>query len=146
TWNGKRRPDLGVANGENGLFITVVDFNLPAVEVMLQQFLGGSFQVGAQQVSGLAVIDAGMNRHFVRDWGNNDQPQQPGCRSASPEHVIQDLVLELAAFTAEVDAGLFPRQSLRLQDVFGCEDLGGILASGIGERWKTEPSIFAATG
>src|SRR3990172_5591042 len=103
-------------------------------------------QIGAQQVSGVSVIDMRMSRHFVGDRSNDNQPQMSSCGAASPEHVIEDFVTNFATFAAKVDAGLLPIQAIRLADVLRGEDLGSVLAPRVGRIRETEAGIFAATG
>ena len=124
----------------------MVDFNLPAVEVVLQEFFRGGFQIRAQQVGGIPVIDVRMSGHFVGDGSNHNQAEVPSCGTAPPEDVIEDFVTNFTALGAKADAGLLPIQAIRLADVVGSEDLGGVLTARAGKIGKTEPRIFAATG
>src|SRR5262249_804554 len=145
TGDGKSRRDLSLTDSEDGLFVAMIQLNLPTVEVMLQQFFGGSFQIRAQQISRIAVIDVRMNRHFVRDRGDNDQSKSSLCSTASPEHVIENFVAKFAAFGTEVHWGLFPRQSSRLAHAFRSEDFDRIFATRIGQGWETESGVLPAT-
>ena len=137
---------MRMTDSQYGLFIAMIDFNLPAVEVVLKQLFRGGFQIGAEQISGVAVIDARMSRHFVGDRSNDNQPQMSNCSAASPEDVVEDFVTDLATFGAKVDASFLPIQAIRLTNVLRGEDFDGILAPRIGKIRETEPGIFAATG
>src|ERR1017187_7891612 len=49
-------PQLGLADAQGILLVAVVDFDLPAVEVDLQQLGGGVLQVGGEPIGGLTVV------------------------------------------------------------------------------------------
>src|SRR3990172_1089405 len=135
-----------MTDSQYGLFIAMVDFNLPAVEVVLKQLFGRGLQIGAQQVSGVPVIDARMRGDFVGDRSNDNQTQMSSSGAASPEHVIEDLVTDFAQFGSKVDAGFLPKQAIRLANVLRRKDLDSILAPRAGRIRETESGIFTTTG
>ena len=51
---------LGVANTEVAFLFAVVDLDLPVVEVGLDQFGGGGFEVGGEQIGFLPVMDGAV--------------------------------------------------------------------------------------
>ena len=48
TRNREPRPDLRMTDSEKRLFVAMVDFNLPAVEVVLKQLFRRGLPIGAQ--------------------------------------------------------------------------------------------------
>src|SRR5262245_14900016 len=119
---------MRVADRQDGLFIAMVDLNLPAVEVVLEQLFRRGLQVGTQEVGGPPVIEARTNRHFVGKRRNDDEAQKASCGTTSPEHVIKDFVTNLALFGSEADAGLLPSQAIRLADILRREKIDRIAA------------------
>jgi len=66
-------PQLGLSDAQGILLIAVVDFDLPAVEVDLQQLGGRVPQVGGEQIGGLTVIDFGAFPFVIGGRSHDEQ-------------------------------------------------------------------------
>src|SRR3990172_2058726 len=60
------RTYLGLADAQEVFFVPMIDLNLPAIEIGLNQFNHQSLQIGSQQVSRLAVVSSGVLEKLIR--------------------------------------------------------------------------------
>ena len=66
-------PQLCLSHTEGVLLVAVVDLDLPAVEINLQQLFGGALEIGGQQIGGLTVVETTAFAFTLRG-GSHDQP------------------------------------------------------------------------
>jgi hypothetical protein len=55
--NGSGIPELSLANAQGVFLLSMVDFDLPAVEIDLKKLTRGMFQVGAEQKGRLTLVE-----------------------------------------------------------------------------------------
>src|SRR2546425_11199213 len=70
-----RIPQLGLAHTQRVLLVAMVDFDLPAVEIDLQQRTRATPQVGGQQIGGVSVVAPGTLA-FAVGRGRDDEEAQ----------------------------------------------------------------------
>jgi hypothetical protein len=80
-----RIPQLGLAHPQGVLFFAVIDFDVPAVEIDLQQLGGGTGPVGAQQIGRLAVVPACTLAFAIGGGRDDEQAQGAGAAPALPQ-------------------------------------------------------------
>ena len=95
-------PQLGLSYAQGILLVAVVDFDLPAVEVDLQQLGSGVAQVGGEQKGGLAVIEFGTFP-FAIGGGSDDEEAQGDLAGAAPPVDLRHLFIADAAALASVE-------------------------------------------
>src|ERR1035441_2775853 len=66
--------------------VTVIDFDLPTVEIDLQQLLDGILEIGGQQESRQAVIQLAALTFAVGSGRHHQQSQWTSARAAFPLH------------------------------------------------------------
>src|SRR5260370_477316 len=107
-----------MTHSKDALFVAMVDFNLPTIEVGLQKLFGSQLVVVAQQVCLLPVIAPPLFSLAIGRGREHKEPQKPPTTSPLPEHLADFLEANLAVFRAVKDFGLFPgdggRRLLRL--------------------------------
>ena len=67
-------PQLRLPDTESILLLAVVDLDLPAVEINLQQWLGGAVEIGGQQVGGLTVVESTALALAIGGGSHDQQP------------------------------------------------------------------------
>src|SRR4029077_20589022 len=139
------RPDLCLTHSKDALFVAMVDFNLPTIEVGLQKFFGAQLVIVAQQVGFFAVVEMACFGLAIRDGRHDKEAQKPSTASPLPEHLADFLEADPAVFGAVKDFGLFPRDSGVFRDRFGTEKLCSIVATTLPLMGKTEPQVFASS-
>src|SRR5438876_2644267 len=144
-WDRLLGPHLGLADAQPVFFFAMIDLDLPAIKVSLQQTRDRTFQVRGQQISGVAVVGARLLRQLVRLGRHHDQPQGAGAGGPLPQHPRHQLVANPAPLSRIAKAGALPGVMVLLADLLGRQDLSVLaaLASGGG---KAQPGVLAAAG
>src|SRR6266498_55752 len=118
-------PDLRLSYSQQIFFITMIDFNLPAIKTSLDQQLGRRSQIGRQEVSRLAIVSARVRGKLVRHRSDHEQSQSASAAAAFPQHTLHLFILLLA-------------------QLLGSEYLLIVFATRAFRSGKAEPCIFAA--
>src|SRR5208337_395940 len=111
--------------------VAVVDFDLPAVEINLQELFGGSLQVSGQQVSRLAVVESTAFTFAIGGGSDDQQAERDASCTPAPVHLGHFFVADLAPLAPVEQLGLFPGPGLILAHLFGGERLGVVEAARI---------------
>jgi len=140
-------PDLGVLQADVLLFITMVHFDLPAINGGLHKDLDAQVKVVAEEEGGLSVIGFAVHGEAIGNGSDHDQTQELRACPSLPEHPTSFLEPNGSLLAAYEELFLAPG-SLVGTDIFGGE-LDGIIDA----RWMsrivgsdTELGIFAASG
>src|SRR5208282_1405654 len=132
-------PQLGLSDAQGILLVAVVDFDLPAVEVDLQQLGGGVPEVGGEQIGGLTVVEFGAFP-FAIGGRRHDEEAEGNLAGAPPPMDLRYLFITDAAALASVEQlGLFPGVGLVLPDLLGSKGGERVKAAGRLGSTKTEP-------
>ena len=134
-------PQLGLSDAQGILLVAVVDFDLPAVEVDLQQLGGGVLQIGGEQIGRLAVVEFAAFAFAIGGSSDDEEAERDLAGAAAPIDLRHLLVTDTAALASVEQLGLLPGVGLVPTDLFGGKGGEGVKAPG---RWgsaKTEPCI-----
>lgn len=102
----RRMADLGLADSEEVFFVAMLDLDLPAVVVGLNQQGGRRGEFGGEEVSRVAIADALPPLGTVGSGGENDQPQEASSGSMLPEDTGQEFAADHPITAGEVDSHL----------------------------------------
>ena len=134
-------PQLRFSHPQGILLVAVVDFDLPAVEVDLQQLGGGVPQVGGEQIGRLAVVEFAAFAFAIGGSSDDEEAERDLAGAAAPIDLRHLLVTDTAALASVEQLGLLPGVGLVPTDLFGGKGGESVKAPG---RWgsaKTEPCI-----
>ena len=81
--------NLGLANAEQGLFISEVDFDVPALEISFNDFACGHGRVSADQKGGLAIQQLGTFAETVGEWCDDDELKSLMGSGGTPHYVLK---------------------------------------------------------
>src|SRR6266545_409643 len=126
-------PDLRLSYSQQIFFITMIDFNLPAIKTSLDQ-----------QLSRLAIVSARVRGKLVRHRSDHEQSQSAPAAAAFPQHTLHLFILQQAPRPTEINPSSRPRTILLLAQLFGSEYLLIVFATRAFRSGKAEPCIFAA--
>src|ERR1035441_2424298 len=107
----------------------MIDFDLPTVEVDLQQLLDGMLEIGGQQESRLAIIQLAALTLAVGSGRHYQQSQWAPARAALPVHPGHLFVAYFSPPAPIEDFGLLPSPLLILPHLLGSEFLGAVKAA-----------------
>src|SRR5579859_3051517 len=124
----------------------MIDLDLPAVEVDLEQWASGAVQIGAEQISGLAIVPACAVAFAIGSGGDDEQAQGAGPGTALPQHWGGFFIADGAALAAIEDPGGAPADLLVLAHQFGSKLIGAVDAPALTDRGQAEFGILAGTG
>jgi hypothetical protein len=83
------------------LLVAVVDFDLPAVEVDLQQLWSGVLPVGGEQIGGLTVIEFGALAFALGGRSHDEEAQRDLAGAAAPVDLRHLFITDAAALASE---------------------------------------------
>ena len=126
-------PQLRLAHAQSVLFLAVIDFDLPAVEINLNELGRGGFQVGGQQISRLPIVEPAAFAFSIRCGRNDNEAQGSAARASLPIDFLDLLVAHATLFSPIVRPGALPGEGLVLADGLGSEFFRGV---------KTPPAFF----
>ena len=107
-WYRLRRTYLSLAHAQEVLFVSMIDLDLPSVEISLNQSrcIGtGSIRVGGQQVSRVAIVGTCVRGELIGHGSDNEQPQSSGASAAFPQDALDLFIAECSPLSAEIDEG-----------------------------------------
>src|SRR3989442_152917 len=108
TGHGFGGADLSLSHAQNTFFITMIDLDLPSIEINLNERSGATVQVCHQQVSGLPVVDARMRRKLVRLGSDYNQAQLSSAAATFPKHPLHWFVPDVPPVSPKVNLGFSP--------------------------------------
>jgi hypothetical protein len=76
-FDGKCGANLGLPNTDELLFVAMVDLDVPAPEVVLNDGLKRQSGIGADQIGGLAIKKAALGGEAIPKRPDDDEAQQP---------------------------------------------------------------------
>ena len=82
--------DLCLADAQQGFLIAEVDFDVPAVEVMLQDWFGRPRGIGTNEKSRIAIAKARAFARTIGRWSNHHQPQNTLSTGRTPAQLIDN--------------------------------------------------------
>ena len=138
-------PDLSVSDTNGILLFTMINLNLPAIKITLQQHPGIALSVGAQKIGRIAVIPFGIHRCPVRLRGNHQQTKRAGSRPPLPQNIENLFVPNVAPCSSEMNPARLPGDRLILSNRFRRKPLFAVLAPSSLRGRKTQPCIFPTT-
>jgi hypothetical protein len=121
-------PELSVTDAQSVLFVAVVDLDLPAVEVDLEEVLGRGVEVSGEEVSGVAVVDLTGLALEVGGRCDDQEPEWEATCCPTPVDVGQLFVADRAPLSPVDDPGGPPRPGVVLANLFGGELLDRVEA------------------
>ena len=92
---------MRISDAQMLLFITVIDFDFPAVNIGLNEFADIDVVGVAQQIGGIAVIDLAVGREMIRNRGQYDQAKVLFSRPSLPQDIVNFFVTDLSIFSAD---------------------------------------------
>src|SRR5947209_10047116 len=119
----------------------MIDLNLPAVQIHLQQLDGGGALIGGQQKGRTPIAESAVFSAPIRDWSYHQQPKPSWTGPALPQHLLDFLVAQLPALAAMPEWDALPRQALVLTDLLRCELFLRIPSTGAGRSRSAQPHI-----
>src|SRR5436190_22030141 len=102
----------------------MIHFDLPAVEVDLDECLSRGFEIIGKKVGRIPIGPA--VRRFVRLRSDDNQPQRSFATAAPPEHTAHLFVTDGAKLASVEDAGLAPGDGVILTDLLGSEAIRAV--------------------
>src|SRR5262245_10334079 len=124
----------------------MIDFDLPTVEIDLQEGTGRGGHRGGQQIGRFAIVEAAAFAFAVRSRSNHEQTHRTSARSSLPMNSGEVFVTNYAPITAIKDPGLFPGQSIILTHLFGSELDLVVEAAASGRCTEAERCVPASAG
>src|SRR5208282_1577620 len=121
----------------------MVDLDLPAVEIDLQQLLDRAGQVAGEQIGRLAIVQLFAATLAVRTGRNHDQAQGTGSGATLPVHLRDLFVTNLAAPAAVEDVGSLPFVTVVLAHVLGGKLVHAVKPARTVGGTKTQLGILA---
>src|SRR5206468_11875313 len=94
--------------------LTMIDFDLPPVEIDLQQRAGATRQVGRQQKRGLTIVASPTQAFVVRRGRDDEQAQRAAGGPVAPMEGADLFVANRAPLPAVAHLGALPRARLVL--------------------------------
>src|SRR4029077_16877360 len=128
------------------LLFAMIDFDLPAVEIDLQQLLGGTAQVAGEQVSRVAIIQPFALTLAVGSRRDHDHPQRTLSGTALPINLGDLLIANVPPRSTIEDLGRLPAAVFVLAHLLGSELVDSIKPSGIGSCAKAQLGVLASSG
>src|SRR5207253_5327999 len=119
-FDGKFGANLGLADTDELLFVTMVDLDVPTPEVVLNDGLKRQIRIGADQIGGLAVKQAALFSEAIPQGANNDQSQQPMGAGFAPLDGSDRFIFTVVVLAGGPDPDFAPRNALILEQRFGC--------------------------
>src|SRR5215468_5470575 len=117
TGDGWLRPNLSLSDTQQVFFFLLIDFDLPTIEVSLENGNDIGSRIGDQQVSGLAV--EAMPMSVIGQGRDDDQAQRKALSATTPEQWADGFVAELMRATGGKDSSALPRNGVVLTHLFG---------------------------
>src|SRR5918912_528359 len=119
----------------------MIDFNLPAVQIHLQQLDSGRALIGGQQEGRTPITESAVFGAAIRDRSHDQQPEPSWTCPALPQHLLHFLVAPLPALAAMPELDALPRQALVLTDLLRCELFLRIPSTGAERSRSAQPHI-----
>lgn len=104
-------PDLGLPDTQGVFFFAVVDFDLPAIQIELNEFARWGFEVGGQKISRLTIVELGAFALSIGSRSDDDQTQGAPSSASLPEHIVKLFEAHLAAFSSICQSNAHPRDA-----------------------------------
>src|SRR5260370_4966685 len=130
---------LGLAHSQKIFLVTMIDFNLPSIKAGLHQQLDRSSQISRQEVSGVAIISARVQRKLIRHGSDYYESQSPLAAAAPPQHVFHLFIFDHPSLAPEINLGFVPCTFRLLAHLLGSEFLLIIFAARAGWGGETQP-------
>ena len=124
----------------------MVDFDLPAVEVDLQQGASGVLQIGGEQVGRLPVVEFAAFPFAIGGGSHDEEAERDATGTSAPVDVQYLFVADLAALAPVEELGLLPSLGLILAHQFWGEGAGSVKAAGRLRSEETEARILTCPG
>src|SRR5260370_29115974 len=134
---------LSLADSQRVFFITMVNFNLPSIEACTNEQLARSIEIGRQEVSWLAIVDAGVLGELVGHRSDHYQSESPLPGPTLPQHPFYFFVSNAALFASQINPCPTP-SFVVLAYLFWSEYLLVILAPRAAWSRKAKSGILAA--
>ena len=121
TGDGLFRPNLSLSDTQQIFLFLLIDFDLPTIEVSLENGNDIGSRIGHQQVSGLAV--EAMPMSVIGQRRDDDQAQRKALSATTPEQWADGFVSELMRATGGKDGSALPGNGVVLTHVFGSSQI-----------------------
>ena len=117
--HGRDIPQLRLADTQGVFLFAVIDLDLPAVEIDLQQLLEGTAQIAGKQVRWIAIVQLPALGFAIGRRRDYDETKGALLGSALPVHLGDFFIADLAALATVKDLGGFPGSALVLRTCSG---------------------------
>lgn len=129
-----------MSDAERVLFLAVIDFDLPSVEIDLQEGLCVIGEIGGEQIGGVSLMQLAALAFAIGRGRNDDEPQRQFARASSPVEVIDLFVGHDAPFAAAEEFGGAPGDAVVFAHLLGGELVDVVKSA------RTRRCVFARLG
>lgn len=145
TRNRIQRRNLGLSHPKNAFLFTVVNFNLPSVEIRLHQLLCLELAINDEQIGWLPILGFGIRREFAGLRGNHQESQKFESRSTLPKHVFNFFEPYFTSLASKPNFCLLPRKGGILSNLFRGKLFRRVLAPPAGTSGPAQFGVLAAS-
>src|SRR5690348_13263724 len=129
TGDGFFRPNLSLFDTKQIIFVLLIHFDLPTIEISLEDLNDIGGRIGNQQVSGLAVETMSMS--VIGQRRDDDQAQRASLSATTPQERADRLETELMRTASGKDGRALPGNGVVFTHLFGSAQILAI------EAWPT---------
>src|SRR5262252_335790 len=147
TGDGFFRPNLSLSDPQQIFFVLLIDFDLPTIEVGLEDLNDIGGRIGNQQVGRLAVETMPMS--VIGQRRDDNQTQRAPLSATTPEERANGFVTELMRTASGKYGGALPRNGVVLAHLFGGSQILAVEARSTSARGRFRQSrqvdVFTCT-